>query len=255
MASLAALDEIIAGGGMTMRDQANLSRIQNEAATADRGRRDAIKQNMAARGMGGSGMDLLAQLQSSQAATDRTAQQGLDVAGMAQDRALESIMQSGRLSGDVRGQDFGEQAQRAEARDAINTFNARNRNAMNQFNVGQVNNMAQTNAGKQLQTDMYNRDTRLDQNKYNTSQAYDAQKASWGARQDTANANTGVSNQQSQYNAQLPQQNFQNQLDVAKGKSGAYAQGTSYYGNQAGRKRDQWGNLIGGAATIGGAFI
>lgn len=135
-AALDALNQISEGGGMTMQDRANLSQIQNESATADKGRRDALMQNMNARGMGGSGMELLSNLQSNQAATDRNMQQGLGVAGMAQNRALESIMQSGNLAGNLRGQDFSEQSKKAEAADAINRFNTQNRQDVNRFNVG-----------------------------------------------------------------------------------------------------------------------
>lgn len=136
MAALNALNEISEGGGMNMQDRANLAQIQNEAATADKGRRDALMQNMNARGMGGSGMELLSSLQSNQAATDRNMQQGLGVAGMAQNRALDSIMQSGNLAGSMRSQDFSEQSKKAEAADAINRFNTQNRQDVNRFNIG-----------------------------------------------------------------------------------------------------------------------
>lgn len=136
MASIAALEDIQKGGGLNAADRANLAQIQNDAATSDRGRRESIQQNMQQRGMGGSGLDLLAQLQSSQGATDRQAQQGLNVAGMAQNRALDAIMQSGNLAGSIRGQDFSEQAKKADAADAIARFNAQNRQQVNQFNVG-----------------------------------------------------------------------------------------------------------------------
>src|SRR5690606_33373605 len=71
-----------------------------------------------------------AKLQSSQAATDRNAQQGLDVAGMAQQRALQAMMERGNMSGQMRGQDFSQQAQIAAAQDAINSFNTANQNTM-----------------------------------------------------------------------------------------------------------------------------
>src|SRR5690606_11763959 len=45
MQSLAALQDIADRGGMTLQDEANLNRIQTDAATADRGRREAILQN------------------------------------------------------------------------------------------------------------------------------------------------------------------------------------------------------------------
>jgi len=136
MRSLDALKAIQDGGGMTMADKANLANIQNQAATADKGRRDSIMQSMNQRGMGGSGLELLSNLQSSQAATNQQAQSGLDVAGMAQRRALDAIMQGGQMAGNMRSQDFAEQSRKAEAADAINRFNTQNKMDVNRYNVG-----------------------------------------------------------------------------------------------------------------------
>lgn len=134
-AAIDALNQISEGGGMTMADRANLADIQNQVATADKGRRDAIMQNMQQRGMAGSGLELLNSLQSNQAATDRNMQAGMNVAGMAQNRALDAIMQSGNLAGSLRSQDFGEQSKKAEAADAIARFNAQNLQDVNKYNI------------------------------------------------------------------------------------------------------------------------
>jgi hypothetical protein len=195
-------------------------------------------------------MDLLAQLQSSQAATDQMGQQGLDVAGMAQDRALNAMMQSGQLSGDIRGQQFGEQSQVANARDAINRFNAQNRNQTNQFNAGSLNDAAQFNAGNRLRTDMANRDTRIGVDQTNAQFSQDAAKFNAGGRQDVANQNVDTKNRETMTNkVDLGQQNFQNQVTVATGKSGAAGQAMNYYGQQAAGKRDQFGNMVAGGAS------
>ena len=148
MESIAALDDIVAGGGMTAADKANLAEIEMAAATADRGRREAVQQNMQMRGIGN---ELLAQLQSSQGATNRQAQQGLDVAGMAQNRALDSIMQSGQLAGNVRGQDWGEQGQRASALDTIGQFNTANTYDANKSNTAIQNAQQDANIGLKQQ--------------------------------------------------------------------------------------------------------
>lgn len=256
MASLAALQELASNGGLNAQDKANLARLQTEVNTQDRGRRDAIRQNMASRGMGGSGMDLLAQLQSAQAASDQQSQRSMDVAGMAEQRALDAMMQSGQLAGNIRSQGFGEQSQLAQARDAINQFNAQNRNNMNQFNAGQMNNMGQFNAGNQLQTDMANREHATKVGMYNADQRQGAKQASWGAKQGLQNANVDTANKQKMHNQfEIPQANFQNQATVAGGKSGAYAQGVDYYGGKSKQKKDAWGNVIGGGATIAGAYF
>lgn len=122
--ALASLEKIGNSNGLLDADKALLAKTQRDAAMQDRGRREAILQNNAARGMAGTGNELLAQLSSSQAATDRSNQAGLDIAGMAQQRALDSIAKAGSLGGSIRGQDYDEQAKRAAAQDAINQFNA-----------------------------------------------------------------------------------------------------------------------------------
>ena len=135
--SIDALDRLAASGGMTLADKANFARQQQAVATADRGRREAIQQKAASQGMTGSGNTLIAQLASSQAATNRAAQTGADLAGQARQRALQATMQSGQLAGQVRGQDFGEEATRAQALDAISKFNVQGRMSAEQFNSAQ----------------------------------------------------------------------------------------------------------------------
>jgi len=209
MNSLSALDGIIQGGGMNAADQANLSKIQSQANQADKGRRDAIMQGMAQRGMGGSGMELLQQLSSSQAANNQQNQAGLDVAGMSQQRALDAIMNSGQLSGDMRSQDWSQKAQAAQAADAIKTFNAQNQTDMNRFNTTGVNDMAR-----------YNRDTGIGVQQYNAGATDTAGMYSNNARQNNMNMNTGARNEaQMQNKFVAPQQSFQNSMGKVQGYS------------------------------------
>jgi hypothetical protein len=230
LASLEALEELAAGGGMTAQDEANLNRILSQTAQADKGRRDAIMQNASARGMGGSGMALLAQLQSSQAATDRANQTGLDIAGMAEQRALDAMLQGGQLAGGIRSQDFGEQAAIAEANDAIAKFNAANTNQNSQFNATTVNDMGQFNATGAFNADTYNTDKAYDAAKTNTAYTNDAALYNHGGRQGTANANVDVNNQQTMHNQYtIPQTQFGNAKDIATGKSGAAKLGMDYW--------------------------
>jgi hypothetical protein len=209
-ASLAALDQIAQSGGMTLTDKANLADIQSQSAMQDRARREAIQQNMAARGMGGSGNELLAQLSSSQAATNQSAQAGLDTAGRAQERALQSILQSGQLAGDIRQQGWGEQAQKAQALDAISQFNQNNL----------------------MNTQQYNKGMGMDVQKYNVGLA--------NQTQDAKNA--------------IAQQNFQNDLNIKAGQSGAYGKGMDYYGARAGQKAAEQGQIFGGAGQALAAY-
>ena len=171
--SLNSLQNIVDSQGLTAEDEANLARIQSRAGAADRGRREAIQDRMRRQGMAGSGLDMLAQLQSNQAATDRQSQAGLDVAAMGQRRKDAAIRDLGGMSTSMRGQAFGEEAQKAQAQDAIDRFNAGQRQSTDMFNVG-----AQNQAG------MFNQNRSDEQARIN-----------WGAKEDTRRANTDIRNQ------------------------------------------------------------
>jgi len=140
--SLDALQAIIDGDGMTAMDKSRMNQINMENNTIDRGNRDAIMQNAQARGVGGSGLEMAQKMISQQQGAGRRSQQGFDVAAQAEQRALEALMQSGQLSGQVRGQDLDEASQVAKAQDMINQFNTANQNQARFANT-QANNQAQ----------------------------------------------------------------------------------------------------------------
>jgi hypothetical protein len=194
LGALNSLKDVSDSGGMTLRDKANLSRMQSDVAAADRGRRGAIMQNMAARGAGGSGMELVAQMQNAQAATDREAQAGLDIAAQAQERALQAIMQQGQLGGSIRGQDFGEQSQVANAQDAINRFNTGNTNQGIQFNAGR------SDAAKAQSAQMMQGHREAEAGRAMRAGEFNA-----AGRQNTANMGVDYRNKATTYNtAELP---------------------------------------------------
>lgn len=124
MSALNKLGDVSQNGGMTLEDKANMNRMQTDAAMNDKGRRDAIMSGAAQRGNLDSGAAIGAQMASSQAANQQESQAGMDVQGMAQKRALQSMQQQGQLAGQIQGQDFDQQAQRAQAKDRIAQYNS-----------------------------------------------------------------------------------------------------------------------------------
>lgn len=231
LTSMGALQDIVDRGGMNLSDLANMNKLQTQAATADQGRRGAILQNMAQRGMGGSGMELLSQLQSSQAATDRASQAGMDQAGMMQDRALQSIMARGDVGRQMTNDQWQRDAQKAQAQDAISQFNARN-SLQNQQNTAQ----------NQLRAGQSNRD-------YSTG----VQQANVGRREQQNRANIDRRNRAQEYNVGRSQQEFDNQITQAGGQAQARI-GQAGAQNQAQANENQRiGAMIGGAGTIGAA--
>src|ERR1035437_2551398 len=98
------------------------NQYQNAGAltpTQDEGQKQAVMQNFAQRGQGGSGNELLAQLQASQNASNQANQAGLGVAANAQQNALSALGQYGQQAGQMEGQQFGQQFQAGSAADQL----------------------------------------------------------------------------------------------------------------------------------------
>lgn len=187
--ALAALQEVGTSGGLTAIDKARLQDITNEQNQVAKGRNEAIMQQAQQRGMGGSDINTVNQLLNEQSAADRASQRGTDVAAEAQARALQALIASGQTAGQIRGQNYGEQANKAQAQNAIDLFN---KQTMNQTNL------------------------------YNVDAANRAQAANLANEQNIANANTSTMNAEKQYNAQQYQQDYLNKLNKAQGVAGTY---------------------------------
>ena len=252
-ASLGALQDLAQRGGMNQTDQANLARIQGQTNQADAGRRGAIMESQDRRGMGGSGMDLMAQLASSQAATTQQSQAGLDVAGQAQQRALDAMMQSGQMAGQQRSQDYGEQANLAGARDSINRFNTQNANQMSMYNATQGNEQNRYNAGNQLTANEANVNNTMSTDRFNAGQTQNANQFNTAGRQAVSDAGTANDNSAARFNQGLPQQQFGNQTALAAHTAAADTRLSDYYGQKSAERQRANQAVIQGAARIGAA--
>lgn len=243
LAAIDSLNKIASGGGLTDADKANLAMIQSQAAQADAGRRGAIQQQFGASGMASGGNNLLAQLQSSQGATNQQSQAGLTIAGQAQQNALNAISQSGTLSNSAINQQFSQGAQKAQAQDAINAFNTQNMNQNQLNNANIANQAAQQTAQGQYNAQQANAANSLAAQQYNASSRNTAAQYGATGAQNTANLNE-----------QLPQQQYQNQLAKAAGVSGQGQAVSNYYdqlGNRATAQDSGYLNALiqGGAAA------
>jgi hypothetical protein len=128
-----------ADAGLTAQDRAAFNKLRNEVAAQEQGRQKSIIQEMQARGQGGSGAELAARLLSSQAATNRAAQEGDDIAAAASRNALEAAARYGTMSGEIRRQDFETASKIAEAKDLRNRMLYENSVNMQQRNVRSQN--------------------------------------------------------------------------------------------------------------------
>jgi len=214
--ALTALQDVGTQGGLTAIDRARLQDITNEQNQVAKSRNEAVMQQAQQRGMGGSDINTVNQLLNEQAAADRASQRGTDVAAEAQARALQALVAAGTTAGQIRGQDYGEQANRAQAENAIDLFN---KQTLNQTNL------------------------------YNVDAANKAQAANLANAQSINNANTNVANTEKVNNAAARQQIFQDEAAKASGKAGVFNSwaNDAIQANRSEKAADQ--ALLGGAVS------
>lgn len=207
--------------GLGAQDRAALNQIRDETQTALEGKRQQILQNMQARGMGGSGAELIAQLQGSQGSANQASQQGDQVAAQAQNRALQAIMNSASLGGNIQSADTQLAMNKAQAQDELNRFNTQNQMAQQQRNVASGNQAQQSNLAN--------------------SQAL-------------SNANVSQANQEKYRQSNAQRQNWLDQVTRAKTQSQGYNYGAQDYANRANNEEEgatkMWTG-IGGLADSG----
>ena len=141
------LGEMEQGGGFNLEDKANLNRVRNGVAQADSSRQAAIEENMQARGIAGGGSELAMRLASSQNASNQENQAGLDIAASARNRYFQAVRERAGLAGQMRGQEFDEQSQIAQAKDARDVFNYGAQRQNEQYN----NSLRQQQFGNNMQ--------------------------------------------------------------------------------------------------------
>jgi hypothetical protein len=125
--------------GLSARDKAELAKLESSVNRSNAGRQGAIRQNMAARGLAGSGLDFAVQQQSSQDLLEAQALASLEKAAMSQQGRRDATSRMGAMAGSMSERDFNQQAAKAAAQDAINRFNTGNTISNNQFNTNTRN--------------------------------------------------------------------------------------------------------------------
>lgn len=213
IAALSQMQDIANEGGRDAQFRAAMNDVTNQSNQQMQGQSGAILQNAAARGALNSNMTTAAQLANAYAGNANASNAGVNAAAAAEQRALQAIADSATLGGQISSQDYAQASQKAQAIDAINRYNAQNSQGQSNLNT-QGRNMAQAS-----NLDMANQ---------------------------FAQGNTNIKNQQAQYNAQLPQQVFQNQLAKAGAMAGVAVPTENLMQQQSQNQAATQGNLIGG---------
>jgi hypothetical protein len=164
--------------GFTARDELDRLKTKQDVSKENAGRLGAIQQNMAARGMSGSGMDLVAQMQAAQAATEREALAGLERNAAQEANRANSSAQAGGLAGNIRGQAFNENSAKARAQDEIRRFNTTNSVNRSMYNNRGMNDVNAQNVTRRNQT--------MDRN---TEGQYGFRKDAYGVQNNQYNQN------------------------------------------------------------------
>jgi hypothetical protein len=208
--ALSSLGQIGDEGGLLLEDKANLEKILGDLGAEERGRRERILQDSQERGGYSNNATLMAQLMNAQNSSQQAHASGLNIAAQAQKRALDAIAQAGRLGGDVREQEFGEQASKAKAQDVINSWNTENRQRVMGSNVGSLN----------------------DANKYNLQN-----------RQTLMNANTDLTNKERVTNRDSYLDYYKDQMDRAKAIASARTGVALAYKDQGNNEAEKWAGI------------
>lgn len=206
--------------GFTAEDRAGLNKILGAQRREAEAKRQQILQNMQQRGMGGSGAELIAQLQGAQAADEGASERSVDLSGQASRNALEAMLQSGNLAGNIRGQDVGEQQAIAQAQDRINAMRAENAANVQMRNIGSRNR---------------------------------AQEANLSEKQRILDRNTEQANDELRRQQEAKRQYWLDRLRLAGEQSGAMQQRGQQYDKSAQRTTDQWNKMGQGVGSGLGA--
>lgn len=220
MGALSQLSEI-GQTGLLPGEAAALRQARRGAAAEAQAKSAQLMDEYARRGMGGSGMELAARLQAAQSGGDRLSQESDRLMEMAQQRALSAMSQGANLAGNIRQQSFGEKSDVAKAQDAIKSFNLQNQQGVQQRNVGSANQAQLRNIQEQQRL----------------SEARAAQK-----------------NMAQQYNKELLQSQFGNQMQLAGARAGQYGSSATAAQDQAKRTADMWANIGSGIGTGAAAY-
>lgn len=165
-------------GGLSLQDKADLLNAQREIDRQQSGVQKSIIQNMQARGVAGSGVELAQRMAAQQQGAQLASQNALNVAGNAQNRAMQALTESSRLAGEIGDRQLGMDKMRANALDEMRRRNLERQQAAMQFNV----------SGKNL-----------------------ANQANWQRANTVADRNVDIGNTEQRYNKDILWQDYENQ--------------------------------------------
>lgn len=222
MTALNQMQDIASNGGHDAQSDAGVADAQSKMNQTLQGQRASVLDQMAARGIPTSLMGTAAQLAFAGQDSEQAHKDALQAKSDAATRALTAMSGAGSLAGNIENQNFGEQATKAQSQNAIDQWNA-----ANQTNVNLANQQAEQQA-----------------------KIINNQEA-----QQVSSANTQNANARTQYNAGIPQTQFQDQIAKASGESAAKQAEAKLQQEQGKQNAGFVSTLLGtGGTIVGGAY-
>ena len=165
-----------AQGGLTPADLADINEVKRQSAEGLAGQDANIIDNMAQRGIGGSGAELAMRLDAKSKAQSSAGAESDKLAAMNYKAKMDALTGAGNMAGNMQQADFGRQMQQAQSQDAISKFNQSGK-----YNVGAANAAAMSNVDS----------------------------ANLTAAQNNANQGTALHNQEQIHNKDLKRQEYE----------------------------------------------
>lgn len=217
LSALGAYQNIASSGGLDANAKQSLQQVIDAAKVQSQGAQGAIQQQAQAQGQGGGDFALTQRAIAAQGASNNAATNGMAAAAEAEADREAALNQMANIGGSVNASDYGQAANKAASQNTINAANTAAKNAANTGNVTNAINTGEFNVG--------------------TAQGVDA-------------ANTAANQGNAYYNAALPQQQFNNELQKAGGIAGVNSSQANAAQQAAANNAAGVGKLIGAGGTI-----
>ena len=220
--ALTQMSDIANNGGLDDIDKAKLNEIKGQMLSNASGLQKSTQQQFASRGMTGSGLEAARMLSNDSANIEAASRMGFDVAAEAQRRAMDAIKNKSSMASQIRGQEYGEQADKARAQDAINNYNTRIKQSVSDANIRDRNAAEADNLRE---------------------------------RQRISDMNTGIRNQEATQNAGARQQVFNNEISRVNPQVNQGNQIGREQLGAAARDENQWGNIANAAGRVASDYF
>lgn len=203
--------------GYSPEERAQLDAVQRKVEADNQSRLKQLMEQQQSRGVANSDMALAQRMLESQSAANRQATEATTVQADAFKRALEAMTGAGSLASRMADTDYSQQANLANA----------------------LNSRELTNTNLQAGTQNRNVD------RFNQAQA-----SNLTNQQNIMDKNVNTANAEQQYNKELIQKNYENQLKKLGGQQGAGANLSNTYNQRADSTAGMWSGIGSGVGTI-----